>query len=67
MLLSSPAFSQNLFPLGKSFTGHKNQILPQIQTMCCVNAWPVITVAGRANTSLLWSSRRCLAGSCPER
>lgn len=24
--------------------------------MCCINAWPVITVAGRTNTSLLRSS-----------
>lgn len=24
--------------------------------MCCINAWPAITVAGRTNTSLLRSS-----------
>lgn len=38
----------------------------EIQTIRCIHVWPVITVASRVNTSLLWSSLRCLAGSCPE-
>lgn len=67
MLLSSPGFARNLFPIRKIiYRGEKKSNSPQIETICFVNVWPVITVASRVNTSLLWSSLLCLAGSCPE-
>lgn len=50
MLFVSPQF----VPIRENnLSGEKKSNSLQIQTICSINVWPVITVAGRANTSLL--------------